>query len=83
MISKLTAHVPKYLNVGVNKGITHILDNSARTVILELEDRLDHRQLGRGCVQTSECAPVVDQQSSANHIRTTVDSTSDQGNLEQ
>ena len=56
----------------VDERVAHLADDGGRALALELERGLDNADLGRGCVKASERAPVINYETCADDVRTTV-----------
>ena len=70
------------LGHALNEWGAHLLWNGWGLSVIQFEHRLNHRQFSAGCILASESTPVVDHHSSANHIRSSIDCSSHQRNLE-
>ena len=72
-----------YLGVVVDEGVAHFVDDSGRGLTLQAESGLDDRDFRSSGVETGESAPIVDDETGADHIGSSVNGTSDEGDLEQ
>lgn len=71
------------LSKSVDHGLTVLIHDGRRLGILDLEDALNDTELSACRVQTSKGTPVVNNETSADHIKTTVHRSSHKGDLQE
>ncbi|KAF1777189.1 hypothetical protein GQ600_27707 [Phytophthora cactorum] len=74
---------PRSPSHGVDERTAHGGGNAGGLRVLELEDALDHRDLGGRRVQAAEGRPIVHHEAGADDVATTVDCTGHDGHLKQ
>merc|ERR1712198_533719 len=71
------------LRHGFDERVSHLRGDGTRMRVAQLEELFDKRDFGGGGIEAAECAPIVDNHAGANHVRTAIDSSGSDRNLQK